>query len=50
MRHEDADPVCDEYPTVSVVRGDAAMRVTLYLRYFIGSNSPTLGFRADQAP
>jgi transcriptional regulator with XRE-family HTH domain len=42
--------VYDEYPTVSVVRGDSAMLVTPYLRYFIGSNSPTFEFRADQAP
>jgi transcriptional regulator with XRE-family HTH domain len=42
--------VYDEYPTVSVIRGDAAMLVTPYLRFFIGSNSPTFGFRADQAP
>lgn len=42
--------VYDEYPTVSVVRGDAAMLVTPYLRFFIGSNSPTFEFRADQAP
>jgi len=33
-----------------VVRGDAAMLVTPYLRFFIGSNSPTFEFRADQAP
>ena len=42
--------VYDEYPTVSVVRGDAAMLVTPYLRFFIGSNSPTFEFREDQAP
>jgi transcriptional regulator with XRE-family HTH domain len=42
--------VYDEYPTVSVVRGDDAMLVTPYLRFFIGSNSPTFEFRADQAP
>lgn len=42
--------VYDEYPTVSVVRGDTAMLVTPYLRFFIGSNSPTFEFRADQAP
>ena len=42
--------VYDEYPTVSVVRGDGAMLVTPYLRFFIGSNSPTFEFRADQAP
>lgn len=42
--------VYDEYPTVSVVRCDGAMLVTPYLRFFIGSNSPTFEFRADQAP
>jgi transcriptional regulator with XRE-family HTH domain len=42
--------VYDEHPTVSVVRGDDAMLVTPYLRFFIGSNSPTFEFRADQAP
>jgi transcriptional regulator with XRE-family HTH domain len=42
--------VYDEYPSVSVVRGDSAMLVTPYLRFFIGSNSPTFEFRADQAP
>lgn len=41
--------VYDEYPTVSVVRGDDAMLVTPYLRFFIGSNSPTFEFRADHA-
>jgi transcriptional regulator with XRE-family HTH domain len=42
--------VYDEYPTVSVVRGDDAMLVTPYMRFFIGSNSPTFEFRADGAP
>lgn len=42
--------VYDEYPTVSVVRGDDAMLVTPYLRFFIGSNSPTFEFRAGGAP
>ncbi len=42
--------IYDEYPAVSVVRGDGAMLVTPYLRFFIGSNSPTFEFRADQAP
>jgi hypothetical protein len=42
--------IYDEYPTVSVVRADGAMLVTPYLRFFIGSNSPTFEFRADQAP
>jgi transcriptional regulator with XRE-family HTH domain len=42
--------VYDGYPTVSVVRGDDKMLVTPYLRFFIGSNSPTFEFRSDQAP
>lgn len=42
--------VYDEYPTVSVVRGDDAMLVTPYLRFFDGSNSPTFEFGAHQAP
>ena len=42
--------VYDEHPTVSVVRGDDAMLVTPYLRFFMGSNSPTFEFRAHQAP
>jgi transcriptional regulator with XRE-family HTH domain len=42
--------VYDEYPTVSVVRGDDAMLVTPYMRFFIGSNSPTFEFRAREAP
>src|ERR1022692_2314122 len=42
--------VYDGYPTVSVVRGDDRMLVTPYLRFFIGSNSPTFEFRSDQAP
>ena len=42
--------VCDGYPTVSVVRGDDAMLVTPYMRFFIGSNSPTFEFRARDAP
>ena len=33
--------VYDAHPTVSVVRGDDQMLVTPYLRFFIGSNSPT---------
>lgn len=32
-------------PTVSIVRGDDRMLVTPYLRYFIGSNSPTFELR-----
>src|SRR6266851_10454583 len=42
--------VYDGHPTVSVVRGDDRMLVTPYLRFFIGSNSPTFEFRSDQAP
>jgi transcriptional regulator with XRE-family HTH domain len=42
--------VYDGHPTVSVVRGDNRMLVTPYLRFFIGSNSPTFEFRSDQAP
>jgi transcriptional regulator with XRE-family HTH domain len=42
--------VYDGYPTVSVVRGDDAMLVTLYMRSFVGSNSPTFEFRAREAP
>ena len=42
--------VYDQYPTVSVVRGDDCMLATPYLRFFIGSNSPTFEFRSDQAP
>ena len=42
--------VYDGYPTVSVVRGDDTMLVTPYLRFSIGSNSPTFEFRAREAP
>jgi hypothetical protein len=42
--------VYDGYPTVSVVRGDDSMLVTPYMRFFIGSNSPTFEFRAREAP
>jgi hypothetical protein len=42
--------VCGGHPTVSVVRGDDRMLVTPYLRFFIGSNSPTFELRADRAP
>ena len=38
------------HPTVSVVRGGDAMLVTPYMRFFIGSNSPTFEFRAREAP
>jgi Domain of unknown function (DUF5919) len=37
-------------PTVSVVRGDGQMLVTPYLRFFIGSNSPTFEIWAKTAP
>jgi hypothetical protein len=33
--------IYDAHPTVSVVRGDGRMLVTPYLRFFVGSNSPT---------
>jgi transcriptional regulator with XRE-family HTH domain len=33
--------IYDAHPTVSVVRGDDRMLVTPYLRFFVGSNSPT---------
>jgi DNA-binding transcriptional regulator YiaG len=39
----------DAPPTVSVVRGDDHMLVTPYLRFFIGSNSPTFEIRAESA-
>jgi len=42
--------VYDEHPTVSIVRGGDAMLVTPYMRFFIGSNSPTFEFRAREAP
>jgi len=42
--------VYDTHPTVSVVRGDGEMLVTPYLRYFIGSNSPTIGLSEGSAP
>ena len=42
--------VYDTHPTVSVVRGDGEMLVTPYLRYFIGSNSPTIGLSEASAP
>ena len=37
-------------PTVSVVRGDGQMLVTPYLRFFIGSNSPTFEIWTKTAP
>lgn len=42
--------VYDTHPTVSIVRGDGEMLVTPYLRYFLGSNSPTFGLTAESAP
>jgi hypothetical protein len=42
--------VYDTHPTVSIVRGDNSMLVTPYLRYFLGSNSPTFALTADSAP
>jgi hypothetical protein len=42
--------IYDTHPTVSVVRGDGEMLVTPYLRYFIGSNSPTIGLSEGSAP
>ena|SRR5579862_2209607 len=42
--------VYDGRPTVSVVRGDDSMLVTSYMRFYIGSNSPTFEFRSGQAP
>lgn len=38
------------HPTASIVRGDGEMLVTPYLRYTLGSNSPTFGFTAGSAP
>jgi Domain of unknown function (DUF5919) len=38
------------YPTVSIVRGDGSMLVTPYLRYVLGSNSPTFALTAESAP
>ena len=32
-------------PTVSIVRADGRMLVTPYLRFFVGSNSPTFELR-----
>jgi DNA-binding transcriptional regulator YiaG len=42
--------IYDTHPTVSIVRGDGEMLVTPYLRYFLGSNSPTFALTADSAP
>jgi hypothetical protein len=41
--------IYDAHPTVSVVRGDDRMMVTPYLRFFIGSNSPTFELRSAAA-
>lgn len=38
------------HPTVSIVRGDGEMLVTPYLRYFLGSNSPTFALTSQSAP
>lgn len=40
----------DTYPTVSIVRGDSSMLVTPYLRYVLGSNSPTFALTSESAP
>ena len=40
----------DRHPSVSVVRGDDRMFVTPYLRFFVGSNSPTFEIASDAAP
>jgi hypothetical protein len=40
----------DRHPSVSVVRGDSRMFVTPYLRFFIGSNSPTFEIASESAP
>jgi Domain of unknown function (DUF5919) len=37
------------HPTVSVVRGDDRMLVTPYLRFFVGSNSPTFELSSASA-
>lgn len=39
----------DTHPTLSIVRGDDAMLVTPYLRYMLGSNSPTFAVTAQSA-
>jgi len=41
--------IYDAAPTVSVVRGDDHMLVTPYLRFFVGSNSPTFELRSATA-
>lgn len=42
--------VYDAHPTVSIIRGDDRMIVTPYLRFFIGSNSPTFELESGRAP
>ena len=37
------------YPSVSVIRGDDRMLVTPYLRFSVGSNSPTFEFTEASA-
>ena len=39
----------DMYPSVSVIRGDDRMLVTPYLRFSVGSNSPTFEFTKASA-
>lgn len=39
----------DVYPSVSVIRGDDRMLVTPYLRFSVGSNSPTFEFTEASA-
>jgi DNA-binding transcriptional regulator YiaG len=39
----------DMYPSVSVIRGDDRMLVTPYLRFSVGSNSPTFEFTEASA-
>jgi Domain of unknown function (DUF5919) len=39
----------DVYPSVSVIRGDDRMLVTPYLRFSVGSNSPTFEFTQGSA-
>jgi transcriptional regulator with XRE-family HTH domain len=42
--------VYDAHPSVSMVRSDDRMLVTPYLRFFIGSNSPTFEIHDGTAP
>lgn len=41
--------VYNAHPTASIVRGDDRMLVTPYVRFFIGSNSPTFELRGGAA-